>query len=152
MVTGFGQRDTKRLAICSAFGADLAVDVAAEDPIAALRDATGRLADVVIECSGSADAVESAISLAAPAGRVVLVGIPDDDRTVVPASAARRKGLTLVVCRRMTAADLDRAIELVADGRIDLAPLVSERFALADAPLAFAALASRRGLKVVVLP
>jgi L-iditol 2-dehydrogenase len=96
--------------------------------------------------------VESAISLAAPAGRVVLVGIPDDDRTVVPASAARRKGLTLVVCRRMTAADLDRAIELVADGRIDLAPLVSERFALADAPLAFAALASRRGLKVVVLP
>jgi L-iditol 2-dehydrogenase len=108
--------------------------------------------DVVFECSGTPDAVAAAITLAAPAGRVVLVGIPDDDRTVVPASTARRKGLTLVLCRRMTAPDLDRAIELVAGGRIDLAPLVSERFSLADAPAAFAALASRRGLKVVVLP
>lgn len=109
-------------------------------------------ADVVFECAGDAPAVEASVRLAAPAGRVVLVGIPGDDRTTFSASTARRKGLTLVVSRRMTAPDLDRAIELAATGRVDLAALVTDRFALAEAPQAFEALASRRGLKVVVSP
>lgn len=119
-------------------------------------DSSGRSfeasADVVFECAGDAPAVDAAVRLAAPASRVVLVGIPDDDRTTFSASTARRKGLTLVVSRRMTAPDLDRAIELAAAGRVDLAALVTERFALVDAPRAFQALAARRGLKVVVLP
>lgn len=109
-------------------------------------------ADVVFECAGDERAVEAAIRIAAPAGRIVLVGIPADDRTSFTASAARRKGLTLVLCRRMTAADLDRAIALAAGGRIDLAALVTDEFGLDDAPRAFAALAARRGLKVVVRP
>ena len=109
-------------------------------------------ADVVFDCAGDAPAVEAAVRLASPAGRVVLVGIPGDDRTTFSASTARRKGLTLVVSRRMTAPDLDRAIELAATGRVDLGWLVTDRFALADAPRAFEALAARRGLKVVVLP
>jgi hypothetical protein len=37
MVTGFGPRDAERLALASNFGADLAVDVAVEDPVAALQ-------------------------------------------------------------------------------------------------------------------
>jgi NADPH:quinone reductase-like Zn-dependent oxidoreductase len=48
MVTGFGPRDAEQLAIASDFGADLAVDVAVEDPVAALRHAAGGLADVVV--------------------------------------------------------------------------------------------------------
>jgi L-iditol 2-dehydrogenase len=83
---------------------------------------------------------------------VVLVGIPGTDRTTFIASAARRKGLTLVLCRRMTSTDLGRAIALVEAGRVDLTGLVTDRFPLADAPAAFAALAERRGLKVVVQP
>jgi len=112
----------------------------------------GLEADVVFECAGDEAAVEAAIRIAAPAGRVVLVGIPADDRTTFAASVARRKGLTLVLCRRMTAGDLDRAIALAAAGRIDLAALITDRVGLEEAPRAFAALAARRGLKVVVLP
>jgi L-iditol 2-dehydrogenase len=128
--------------------ADVANPAARPD---AAADAVGR-ADVVFECAGDESAVETAIELAAPAGRVVLVGIPGDDRTTFTASSARRKGLTLVICRRMKAADLDRAIDLAASGRVDLSSLITDRFALADAPRAFAALASRNGLKVVIQP
>jgi L-iditol 2-dehydrogenase len=109
-------------------------------------------ADVVFECDGGEAAVEAAIRIAAPAGRVVLVGIPADDRTSFTASTARRKGLTLVVSRRMTAPDLDRAIDLAATGRIDLSSLITDCYGIEDAPQAFAALAARRGLKVVVQP
>ncbi len=64
----------------------------------------------------------------------------------------RRKGLTLSLCRRMKPTDLPRAIRLAENGRVQLAPLVSERFSLSQGSEAFAALSERRALKVVVEP
>jgi L-iditol 2-dehydrogenase len=108
--------------------------------------------DVAIECAGEDAAVDTAIEMARPGGRVILVGIPGSDRTSFAASVARRKGLTLVLCRRMRPDDLGRAIDLVAAGTIDVAPLITHRYPLEDVGEAFRALADRRGLKVVVEP
>jgi L-iditol 2-dehydrogenase len=82
----------------------------------------------------------------------VLVGIPDGDRSSFHAAAARRKELTLVLCRRMRAADLTRAIALAGRGGLELAALVTGRYGLADGPQAFGELVGRKGLKVVVEP
>jgi L-iditol 2-dehydrogenase len=58
----------------------------------AIAGAVGPLGvDVAFEVAGVNDAVEHAIAMAMPGGRVVLVGIPDDARTSFGASAARRK-------------------------------------------------------------
>jgi L-iditol 2-dehydrogenase len=108
--------------------------------------------DVAFEVSGSDAALSDAIAAVRPGGRVVLVGIPPADRTTFEAAAARRKELALLECRRMLASDLPRAVELVAAGSIDLISLITDRFALAAAAEAFAALAVRRGLKVIVKP
>jgi alcohol dehydrogenase len=75
MVTGLGVRDAARLALAPLFGADLAVDVAVDDPVAALRDATGRLADVVVDVTAKAPAAfAQTIELVRPAGTVVVAG------------------------------------------------------------------------------
>jgi alcohol dehydrogenase len=75
MVTGVGPGDVGRLALAPRFGADLAVDVANEDPVRALADATGGLADVVVDVTAKAPAaLAQAIGLARPAGTVVLAG------------------------------------------------------------------------------
>jgi L-iditol 2-dehydrogenase len=108
--------------------------------------------DVAFEVAGDDGAVDEAIDSLRPTGRLVLVGIPDDDRTSFRASAARRKGLTLLLSRRMTASDLPRALRLAAEGRVALDPLVTERYSLDEWPEAFASLRERRGLKVVVEP
>ena len=108
--------------------------------------------EVAFEAAGDDGAVDDAVASLRPGGRLVLVGIPDDDRTSFRASAARRKGLTLLLSRRMRAADLPRALRLAAEGRVDLTRLVSGRYALDDWPDAFAALRERRGLKVVIEP
>ena len=50
-----------------------------------------------------------------PGGRVVLVGIPSDDRLAMKHSTARRKGLTIKLCRRMKHT-YPRAIRLVEQG------------------------------------
>jgi L-iditol 2-dehydrogenase len=108
--------------------------------------------DATFEVAGAADAVEDAVRSVGFGGRVVLVGIPADDRTSFTASTARRKGLTILISRRMQPSGLPRAIELARNMEVDLGSLVSDRFSLMDVSSAFAALAAQRGLKVVVEP
>lgn len=120
---------------------------------AALKVGTGGLGvDVAFEVAGEDAALEDAIAATRPGGRVVLTGIPDGDRTSFTASVARRKGLTLLLCRRMEPADLPRAIGLVESGQVQLGGLVTERYGLRAWRDAFAALLDRRGLKVIVEP
>lgn len=139
-----------------------AADVSVAEPLAhrqALAVAAGaRLGragdepDVVIECAGEDAAVETAIDLVRPGGRVVLVGIPAEDRTTFTASVARRKGLTLQLCRRMRPRDLAAAVALVEAGTIALDGLVSHVLPLAEVAVAFDHLARRDGHKIVVRP
>jgi L-iditol 2-dehydrogenase len=82
---------------------------------------------------------------------VVLGGIPDDDRTSFQASLARRKGLTLVLVRRMNEA-YPRSIRLVEQGLVDVSSIVTHRYPLDRAAEAFAVAADRQGLKVVIEP
>jgi alcohol dehydrogenase len=75
MVTGLGPRDADRLALATKFGADLAVDVAVDDPVAALTKAVGGLADIVVDVTAKAPAAfAQAVALARPAGTVVVAG------------------------------------------------------------------------------
>ena len=94
-------------------------------------------------------AVEAAIAAVRPGGRVILVGIPADDRTAFTASTARRKGLTLKLSRRMKHM-YPRAIRLVESGTVDVRSLVTHRFPLAEFERAFSVASKREGLKVVV--
>lgn len=82
MVTGLGERDALRLAAAEDFGADLAVDVSRTDPVAALKEATGGLADVVVDVTARApSALGQAIALARPAGTVVIAGTRGTNET-----------------------------------------------------------------------
>lgn len=139
-----------RRTVAATLGAD--VVLAPDDAVAGLADATGgRGADVVLEVVGTDDAVALAVEAARPGARVLLAGIPEQDWTTFPASTARRKGLSLVMVRRMREM-YGRTIPLVADGVVDVASLVSHRFGLADATEAFTVAHARVGLKVVVEP
>jgi L-iditol 2-dehydrogenase len=108
-------------------------------------------ADVVFEAAGDNEAVETAIEVVRPGGRVVLIGIPDDDRTSFPASVARRKGLTIAMVRRMKHT-YPRAINLVAGGLVDVRSIVSHRFSLQAYQQAFDTAEAREGIKVVIEP
>ena len=143
-----------RVAAAREMGASHGWVVGAPDPAGSVarRHVRDEPVDVAFEVAGDDDALSDAIAAVRPRGRVVLVGIPDGDRTSFPAAATRRKELNLQLVRRMEPADLTRAIALAQEDRVDLASLISHRFPLDQAPAAFETLASRRGLKVVVNP
>jgi len=105
--------------------------------------------DVAFEAAGEQDAVDDAIAAAIPGGKVVLVGIPDDDNTSFSASIARRKGLTIKLSRRMKHT-YPRAIELVRSGKVDVRSLVTHRFPLEQVNEAFRIATRREGLKIMM--
>lgn len=128
-------------------GADAAwspVEGAAE-----VLDATGgRGVDVVIELAGTDAGIATAVAAVRPGGRVALAGIPSEDQSSFPAAAARRKGLTFAMVRRMKDT-YPRAIALAVGG-LNLDPLVTAHHPLTDAADAFREAAQRNGDKVVV--
>ncbi len=111
----------------------------------------GRGVDAAIEIAGDDDAIDAAITLARPAATVVVAGIPAGDRSTIPASVARRKGLDLRFSRRMVHA-YPNAIALVETGQVDVGAVVSHLFALADYEAAFRTAGRREGHKVLVAP
>jgi alcohol dehydrogenase len=120
MVTGCGERDAPRLDAARDFGADLAVDVEHTDPVHALRDAVGRLADVVVDVTAKAPAAfVQAIDLARRGGTVVYAGTRGGNR--VPASfdpdVIVYKELRLLGALGVDTDAYTAAFELLAQGR-----------------------------------
>ncbi len=143
-----------RLATASVFGATITIEASPTgDEQVAILDATGgRGCELVFEVAGESASIEAAIRAARPGARVVLVGIPTDDRTSFTASVARRKGLTLQLVRRSTPDSFRRAVQLAESGELGLDRLVSAQAPLNDAKSTFAGFVARDGMKVIIEP
>jgi L-iditol 2-dehydrogenase len=132
------------------FGADHAFSAEDSRELGEIREATnGRGVDVAFEAAGTQNAVDASFAAVSPGGKVVLAGIPDDDRTSFSASTARRKGLTIKLVRRMKHT-YPRAIELVSKALVDVRSLVTHRFPLEQAREAFHVAERREGLKILI--
>ncbi|WP_323716934.1 NAD(P)-dependent alcohol dehydrogenase [Paracoccus aminovorans] len=102
----------------------------------AVAEATdGWGADIVFECSGAAPAILSMHQLARPGGAIVLVGMPVDP---VPVDIVGLQAKELRVETVFRYANVyDRAIALIASGKVNLRPLISASIPFADSIAGF---------------
>ena len=126
-----------RLKVAKCYGG-IPINYTEVDLVKTVMEATnGRGVDVAIEAAWAGDAVQQAMAITRPGGRLVLVGIPGEDNLVIKHSTARRKGLTIRFSRRMKHT-YPRTIPLAACGSVDLSGIVSHRFSLNQTPEAYA--------------
>jgi L-iditol 2-dehydrogenase len=126
-----------RLAQASGAGV-FAINCDEVDPVRAVLDNTGgHGVDVAIEAAWADQSVQQAAEMARLGGRLVVVGISEEDTLLFKHSTVRRKGLTIRLARRMKHT-YPRSIRLVESGAIDVLKMVSHRFPLERAPEAFA--------------
>ncbi len=83
-------------------------------------------ADVVLEASGSPRVYDDVLACVRPGGTVVLVGMPPD-KVAFDIVAAQAKEIRIETVFRYTNV-FDRAIEMIASGKVDLKPLIAETF------------------------
>jgi L-iditol 2-dehydrogenase len=133
-------RDVARLALATELGFATSV---ASDPAPA--------ADVVIECSGAEPGIADALRAVRRRGHVVQMGLRGADVTL-PYDLICFHELTVTAGFASNPLSWRRAMGLLADGAVELAPLVTEVVPLADWRRAFDASRAGDGVKYVLDP
>ncbi len=115
------------------------VDPTTDDPAAVFGDLTGAAPPAVVECTGVAGLVDTAMTLAGEDARIVVAGVCTTPDPVTHLTGLL-KGLRLRWVLYYDRAAFDAALSLLADERFDPAPLLSGAISLEELPERFEAL------------
>jgi len=144
-----------RLDAARKLGADVTFS-AMEDVPARLREANnGRLADLVIVCTGALPALQQALE-SVERGGTVLFFAPTAPGVSLPVpinDVFFRNDVTLTTTYAGAPADLATAMDMIASGRVQVGEMISHRLGLAEAGLGFKLTADAGdSLKVIIQP
>lgn len=145
----------KRIELARRMHADCYILSSREDVSAiVMRETAGRGADIVITANPAWQSHVQALELAGIRGKICLFGgMPEG--TLVPqydTNAIHYKELSVVGAHGAMPRHHKMALDMIASGKLDLAPLITHRFPLSRFDEAMAAAEGREGLKVIVMP
>lgn len=126
----------RRIEIARSAGARLAANPNKMDILEAMKEIVPGGLDAVFECCGEPDALDQAVDLLKPGGKLIIVGIPEPDRISFDISALRRKELSIQNVRRQNNF-VRPAIEAISNGAIDVDFLVTHHFSFEETARAF---------------
>ena len=136
-----------RLALARKMGADEVVNLGEVDPVAAVRELTDGGADFVYEVAGSARALDQAIGMARKGGAVVMLTVHREVQINLEPAVRGELHLMGAICYSYR--EYERALALLAEGELDVDPLLAHVFPLARAPEAFEFVLTRQGIKAI---
>ncbi|MFP3897805.1 MAG: zinc-dependent dehydrogenase [Dehalococcoidia bacterium] len=144
-----------RLEAARQFGADGAVHADEYAPAYLREAANGRLADLVVVCTGAASAIAQALE-SVDRGGTVLFFAPTEPGVSVPISVNDlfwRNEITLTSSYGGSPADYAAALDLIQVGEIRVLEMITHRLGLAETGLGFQFVArARDSLKVIIEP
>ncbi len=137
-------------------GADALIPLDSDVVGVVRRSTGGRGADVVIEASGSPEAVPQGCALARDGGRYVIVGQYTDSGPIEinPHWDINRKHLEIRGCWGVDMSHVWRAMDVLSrfGDRFPWTDTISRRYSLDDAGAALAAVEARQVVKALIVP
>ena len=144
-----------RLGAARKFGADVAIHAKDYTPEHLRKAADGRLADLVVVCSGATSAINQALE-SVERGGTVLFFAPTEPGLSIPISINDlfwRNEITLTSSYGGSPADYSAALELIRAGKVGVREMITHRLGLAETGLGFQLVArAQDSLKVVIEP
>ncbi|MCL1822141.1 MAG: zinc-binding dehydrogenase, partial [Prolixibacteraceae bacterium] len=133
-------------------GAAWSADPSSENVYDKVKSFTNDMTDIVFEASGEQEAIDNALQILKPGGKLVLIGIPPSAKFVFNMDIMRRKEITVINVRRQNHC-VEEAIQLVATRKVDLKQMVTHYFQLRKTPVAFDMVAGYRDniIKAMIL-
>ncbi len=148
--------DPNRLRMAREMGADVVLDYRETDVVAEVKKLTGGGADVAIEALGAQETFEGALRSLRPGGTLSSLGVYSGKLQVPYDAFAAGLGDQRIVTTLCPGGKerMRRLMEMVRGGRVDLTPLLTHTFSLADIVEAYALFGGRREgvMKVAIKP
>ena len=130
-----GTRDY-RLEMAKKFGANLVVNVKKEDPVKSILDWCPEGVDLAVEATGKANVLEDCIEVIKPGGSIVVFGIFSDKIKDFDPSFLYYKE-AVVYGSKGAAGAFEEAIQLLEEKKLQILPMITHRFPLAETAAAF---------------
>jgi (R,R)-butanediol dehydrogenase/meso-butanediol dehydrogenase/diacetyl reductase len=131
-------------------GATEVVNPTIKDPAERIREITGRGPDLVFECIGVKSTLESAISMVATLGRVVVLGVCMEPDEITPVRCIFKE-ITVSFVLGYNDAEFQETIDALSQGKIDPRPMVTDVIGVDQVPEMFTALRKPGGQAKVIV-
>ena len=119
----------ERLTLARSMGARWTGNPDSEDIVGSILEKESLQLDVVFECCGKQEALNLAVTLLKPGGRLVIVGVPSFENWIIGTDEMRKKELSIQNLRRQNEA-LHTTLELISTGKIRPDPMKTHTFGL----------------------
>jgi 2-desacetyl-2-hydroxyethyl bacteriochlorophyllide A dehydrogenase len=147
--------DAKRFELADKCGADVMVDVEKEDPVKTVTKMTGGGAkyglDLVFEATGNPKSIPQGLDMLRPGGKVIMIGIHSGPAEFDPTWAVRQRK-SLIGSYIYNPDTWQRAIALMAAGRVDVTPVITHRLPLERAEEGFQLALRKEAGKILFAP
>jgi alcohol dehydrogenase/L-iditol 2-dehydrogenase len=143
--------DEHRLEVAAELGADYTLNIQREDPLDLVRSlGDGFGADLVVDCTGVSRALEQGMAMVRPNGRITKIGWGPQ-----PLNASLDpivgKAVTLQGSFSHTYATWERVVHLIADGKLDMTPVIGGVYGLDEWETAFSRMEEGANVKSVIV-
>jgi L-iditol 2-dehydrogenase len=126
----------ERLAISLKEGAFLIGNPLKENIVEKIRQKEPLGLDAIFECCGQQEALDQALEVLKPGGKLIVIGIPEFDRWSMSVETTRRREISLQFIRRQVDC-VKTALEMMKSGLINVDNMVTHRFPFARTKDAF---------------
>ncbi len=133
----------ERLDIAAKAGATWTGNPNSQDIVEEISRCEPLLLDVVFECCGQQEALDQAIKLLKPGGKLMIIGIPETDRVCFGIDDMRRRELCVQNVRRQIDC-VQPSLDMIDRGEINVDFMVTHRFSFEQTPEAFELVADYR--------
>lgn len=146
--------DNFRLNAAKKFGANLAMKSSEYTPSMLQKYNEGRLADLVILCTGAENAIKQAWESVERGGTILLFAPSNKEEVIIPINKLFwRNEVTLISSYAGNQADHISALELIRSGKVAVKDMITHRFGLADTVKGFQLTAKPdNSIKVIIEP
>ena len=126
----------ERIEIAKNAGANWVGNPDSEDVVAAILNQQPQGVDVVYECAGQQETLDQAIEILKPGGKLLMIGIPREERISFSPDRMRRKEIIIINVRRQNHCT-QKAMDLITAGKIDFDSMITHIFDFNETPEAF---------------
>jgi L-iditol 2-dehydrogenase len=145
--------EDNRLPLGQRIGADHIIVAGKDDPVEAVKALTqGRGADLVVEASGAPAAIASTPHIVRRMGRITAIGMTAREAVSFPWDAAIWKVCTITFNLSTAYTSWDRAIGLIAAGKIDVSKIITHKAPLEDWRELFDTVERGEAVKALLIP